>query len=367
MKRPAVLLALLLVSAPALVLLAASPAELFQKAKAQYAGGSYTQALATLEELEKESQKPGNEAMKNQLAPALSFYRAASLAELGKPAEAQAQFAIFLEAQPNAVIDQSIFPKKTFAAFEEARKKAGPRPEPVQNDTITTAYAAFRAPQPAAGAEGEAWADGPSKFLMTSDEKREWASLRSASERSEFVTKFWAARNPKPEAADNPFRREFEKRVAFADSRYGQDETKGSLTDRGMVFVLMGPPTYVGRKPLTTAEDTSSAAGMSTVSSNDVATAQNAMAAASPKGKTSTGAQAALSDRMTSPNSTALGSEANWREVWHYRKELLPPGVSFLQVDVEFITKKGYGKNVLQRGEPMVLSTLEAAKKTPRG
>jgi hypothetical protein len=33
-------------------------------------------------------------------------------------------------------------------------------------------------------------------------------------------------------------------------------------------------------------------------------------------------------------------------------------------VDVEFLTKKGYGKNVLQR-EPQTLTTLEIAKKKP--
>ena len=42
-------------------------------------------------------------------------------------------------------------------------------------------------------------------------------------------------------------------------------------------------------------------------------------------------------------------SAANWREIWHYRRELLPSGVPYQQVDLEFITRKGYGKNVLQR------------------
>jgi hypothetical protein len=56
---------------------------------------------------------------------------------------------------------------------------------------------------------------------------------------------------------------------------------------------------------------------------------------------------------------------ANWREVWHYRKELLPRGVGYHQVDVEFITKKGYGTNVLQR-DHATLATLDAAKASVR-
>ena len=52
---------------------------------------------------------------------------------------------------------------------------------------------------------------------------------------------------------------------------------------------------------------------------------------------------------------------SNWREVWHYRKEKLPPGVPYLQVDSEFVTKRGYGENVLQR-DSQALDTLERAK-----
>jgi hypothetical protein len=62
-----------------------------------------------------------------------------------------------------------------------------------------------------------------------------------------------------------------------------------------------------------------------------------------------------------------LDAQQNWREVWHYRRELLPKGVGYLQVDIEFITKKGYGINVMQRDHAS-LATLEAARAnaTPR-
>ena len=173
---------------------------------------------------------------------------------------------------------------------------------------------------------------------MTADEKREWANSRSASERSEFITRFWEIRNPKPERAENPCRRTFEKRVAFADSRFAQDETRGSLSDRGMVFVLLGPPTYVGRKPFST-ED-----------------------AAAP----TLGGQGLLSTRLSAEVSIPRGqlpdSEGAWREVWHYRREALPPGTPYQLVDIEFLTKKGYGNNVLQR-EPPTLTTLQIAVK----
>jgi len=40
---------------------------------------------------------------------------------------------------------------------------------------------------------------------------------------------------------------------------------------------------------------------------------------------------------------------------------LLPKAVPYLQVDMEFITRKGYGQNVLQR-DHMTITTLEKAR-----
>ena len=55
----------------------------------------------------------------------------------------------------------------------------------------------------------------------------------------------------------------------------------------------------------------------------------------------------------------------NWREIWHYRKDLLPAGVPYQQVDFEFVTRRGYGKNVLQRNTDAV-STMDIVKQKLR-
>lgn len=44
-----------------------------------------------------------------------------------------------------------------------------------------------------------------------------------------------------------------------------------------------------------------------------------------------------------------------------HRRELLPKGVPYPQVDFEFVAKQGYAKNVLQR-DTQALHTLEKAK-----
>ena len=230
--------------------------------------------------------------------------------------------------------------------------------------SIAASYASFRQTSPPAPeSPNEDWVNGPVRVILTNDEKRDYSRLSDPVGRSEFVTKFWASKDPKPETPENEFKLEFERRVAYADANFGQDELRGSMTDRGMVFILLGPPTYVGRKPIRGGEDTAEASGMSTSGRHDAESAISSLQASSPSGKASTGSQAAALDRASGgPNATALDAAANWREVWHYRKELLPAGVPYQQVDVDFITRKGYGKNVMQRNSD-ILNTLEAAKR----
>jgi hypothetical protein len=129
-----------------------------------------------------------------------------------------------------------------------------------------------------------------------------------------------------------------------------------------MVFVLLGPPTWAGRKPLRTGDDTGDAEGLSRFGSQDAANAQRALSASGQK--VSSGTRAVVNDQFNGPGVTQLDAANNYREVWHYRRELLPKGVSYLQVDFEFITKQGYGSNVLQR-ESRALSTLGSAAKPP--
>lgn len=338
--------------------------ELFQKAKEQVKTARWTEALQTLDTLDAASRETGLEAQRKQLEPALAFYRGVSMANLDRAAEAQAQFQIYLTATPNASLDRGMYSKKTMDAFENARKTmAGPAGPVPGLPSLASAYREFH-PSDAVVTDppNEKWADGPVRSFLTAEDKREWSGLSDPASRSEFVTKFWAARDPKPETPENEFRQEFEKRVAFADKYFAQDETRGSLTDRGLVFLLLGPPTYAGRKPIAAGEDASDSQGLSSVSRHDAELALGNALSSGPKSLTS-GTASSIVDRNSSTGRTM--TEANWREVWHYRRELLPGGVPYQQVDFEFITRKGYGKNVLQR-DPPALATMDAAQQKVR-
>jgi len=350
--------------APALLVLlvagslsAATLPQLLQKTKEQFRHGSYMDALATLDTLEEQSQKEGFERDRTALVPVLAFYRGASLSMLDRGAEAVPQFQTFLAIQPESVLDPAMYPKKVQTAFDQARKSVQTRLEespPAGSNSLILAYAFFRRSMMAEDESlGEDWAEGPARFLLTSEERRNYTRLLDAVSRSEFVTAFWKSRDPKPETSGNEFREEFERRIAFADSRFTQSETRGSLTDRGMVFILLGPPTYVGRKPLTAGEDAHDNPALFRFRRADV------RIAASPGG--SRRDQVARIDQATGSGTRVNDAAPNWREVWHYRREHLPREIPYLQVDFDFVTKQGYGENVLQR-DTQVLDTLERAK-----
>jgi GWxTD domain-containing protein len=330
--------------------------ELFQKAKEQVKAGSWQEALATMEVLETEAAKPANDAVREQLEGPLAFYRGVCEANVGQADKASADFETFLRIQPNASMDPKAYSKKAVSAFEKAQKATdGSTP------SLLRAYKDFKPPAASEPPVDASWDDGPVQWLMSADEKAAWTELTDDAGRVAFVAKFWAARDSED---DHSFRPTFEKRVAFADANFGQDPKRGSLTDRGMVFVLVGPPTYGGRKRLKHGEDQDENAGMSTVGSHDSTVAQKKAVAAAPGNKVSTGKLASINDRYTGPSKEAAEASLDYQEVWHYRKELLPAGVSYLQVDAVFLTKKSYGVNVLQR-EPDVLAMLAAAKKKP--
>jgi GWxTD domain-containing protein len=339
---------------------AASLPLLFHKAKEQFRLTAYADALKTLSEVEVESEKPENEAYRPSLRPGLAFYRGACLAALGREKEAREEFEVYLAFTPNPSLDPGLYPKKVIALLEDTRRNLKrpqdqPQPKPVDESALAAAYRAYVQPAERREPElGEDWANGPVRCLLSAEERRAFSRLPDPVSRSEFVTAFWKARDPKPETPENEFREEFEKRIAFADAHFTDGELRGSLTDRGVVFVLLGPPTYVGRKPIAAGEDTADPAGMSRFTHNDVVTVEKTMGTGPATNVTI--------DSMTGPGNTILDSGANWREIWHYRRELLPREVPYQQVDVEFITRKGYGKNVLQR-EDAVLNTLEAARR----
>lgn len=347
-------LPLLLILALALPVLAARP-DLFQKAKEQFRLGAYARSLETLDQLEAEMSKDVPEGERAAMAPALLFYRGANLAMLKRSAEARSAFEAYLGYQPNAQLDPAVYPKPVVEALETARRAAASRgSEPAEAGSIAASYRAFSSTKREPPDDSSpSWAEGPVHYLLAPAERRDFSGLSDPVSRSEFITAFWKARDPRAETPENEFREEFERRVAFADDRFTQDEVRGSLTDRGMVFLLLGPPTYSGRKPLKTGEDISDASGLSRYNPSEIRSAA--------QGGGSNTDKAARVDKVTGPGATIRQGASNWVEVWHYLRASLPKEVPYPEVEFEFVTKQGYGRNVLQR-ETRVLTALDRVR-----
>jgi GWxTD domain-containing protein len=79
------------------------------------------------------------------------------------------------------------------------------------------------------------------KPIMLPDEEKTFKDLKDKGDRDEFQKIFWARRNPEgPESAENPFKAEFTKARADAETRF--KGSGGANSDCGRVMLLLGPP-----------------------------------------------------------------------------------------------------------------------------
>jgi len=88
----------------------------------------------------------------------------------------------------------------------------------------------------------ERWREGPVRYIITSEEDREYKELKSEENRSRFIETFWARRDPNPRTLINEYRREFWDRVVTANTLFSDSSKPGWKTDMGRYYILLGPP-----------------------------------------------------------------------------------------------------------------------------
>lgn len=88
------------------------------------------------------------------------------------------------------------------------------------------------------------WSKSPEfTYLATDAEAKEWKQVKTDAEAEKFIAVFWARRNPDPRNPENVFRARFEKLTELADKHFSLASGKrGSLTERGRLYILVGPP-----------------------------------------------------------------------------------------------------------------------------
>jgi GWxTD domain-containing protein len=89
------------------------------------------------------------------------------------------------------------------------------------------------------------WREGPVRYLLTKTEAQAYKKLSTKRERRQFIEQFWRRRDPEPGASYNKFRNEFWKRVRQANELFQDQPHEGWITDRGKIYVLLGPPNEI--------------------------------------------------------------------------------------------------------------------------
>jgi GWxTD domain-containing protein len=83
------------------------------------------------------------------------------------------------------------------------------------------------------------------RLIMTKEETKIFQVLPDVESRKEFIADFWLKRDPDPDTPDNEYRREFEARVDYVNKRFNKEGGPGYNTDRGRIYLFMGPPDKV--------------------------------------------------------------------------------------------------------------------------
>ncbi|HSR53394.1 MAG TPA: GWxTD domain-containing protein [Acidobacteriota bacterium] len=86
------------------------------------------------------------------------------------------------------------------------------------------------------------WLEEDVLYIITAEERAVFEDLRTEEEKVRFIEAFWKRRDPDPRTAENSFKEEHYRRIAYANERFSAG-IAGWKTDRGRVYIRFGPPT----------------------------------------------------------------------------------------------------------------------------
>lgn len=94
----------------------------------------------------------------------------------------------------------------------------------------------------------QSWLNQDVAYIITDKERAAFEPLTTDAERQHFVEQFWERRNPIPGAAENAFKIEHYRRLAFANQHFAS-AIPGYETDRGHIYIVYGPPDEIDAHP----------------------------------------------------------------------------------------------------------------------
>jgi GWxTD domain-containing protein len=92
------------------------------------------------------------------------------------------------------------------------------------------------------------WLNEDVAYIITDEERQAFKRLATDEEREQFIEQFWLRRDPTPDSAENEFKEEHYRRIAYANERFASG-IPGWKTDRGRIYIAFGPADEVESHP----------------------------------------------------------------------------------------------------------------------
>jgi GWxTD domain-containing protein len=92
------------------------------------------------------------------------------------------------------------------------------------------------------------WLNEDVVYIIMPEERSAFLHLATNEEREQFIEQFWQRRNPDPDSADNTFKEEHYRRIAYANEHFASG-IPGWKTDRGKIYIMWGPPDEIESHP----------------------------------------------------------------------------------------------------------------------
>ncbi|HUV12790.1 MAG TPA: GWxTD domain-containing protein [Acidobacteriota bacterium] len=92
------------------------------------------------------------------------------------------------------------------------------------------------------------WLDEDVRYIIAEEEKDIFEELTTEEEKELFIEQFWYRRDPDPRTAENEYKEEHYRRIAYTNERF-QSGMAGWKTDRGRIYITHGPPAEITSYP----------------------------------------------------------------------------------------------------------------------
>jgi GWxTD domain-containing protein len=92
------------------------------------------------------------------------------------------------------------------------------------------------------------WLDEDVRWIISDEERAAFKQLSNEEEREQFIEAFWQRRDPTPDTAENEFKDEHYRRIAYANEHFAAG-IPGWKTDRGKIYIMYGAADEIESHP----------------------------------------------------------------------------------------------------------------------